>query len=249
MHRFSLSQMCTPPAARVLVGTAVLLGYIISARPAQADTFKFVIPTTTVQNALTAGILAANPSLDPNLYAFYDIYIRPSLPDDPVVPGGNNLPSYTAVSDVPPITSGADQWVASLDTFLFDAPNVSFRFTFSPLDSVLALVTPNPNVNGKIIDGRTAEQMPGSKTFQMWVASTSPLLAGSVNFQVFGYAYQFTTTAANSYASKSTIWSGNFNATGEEIPEPGSLLMLAGGSILFAILLRRRKATLGSHAA
>src|SRR6185436_8575662 len=136
---------------RVIAMFALSLAMLVAAPNAQATTFLFTVPTTTIQNALASAIAAGPHPDDPLLYGFYDVYIRPALPGDGV--GGNDLPSYTPVSDVSPLTSGNDQWSAGFNTPTFDA-HINFRFTAAGT-TLLALVTTNPNVAGKTIDGKT----------------------------------------------------------------------------------------------
>lgn len=217
----------------------------ITAQPGMASTYLFAIPTTTIQNALSTYISSPPPD-NPDLYAFYDIYLRPALPADAV--GGNDLPSYTPQSDTSPITSGSDQWSASTGTAPFDGSNISFRFTFSPLDTVIALVTTNSNVNGKTYESRTAEQMPGTDTFTMTVSSPSALLTGTIRWFVTGVAYEFASTSATSTMAKGVVFGGaTFDAAGTALPEPATLASIGGGLLLFAFALRRRGRTPGSR--
>jgi len=89
--------------------------------------------------------------------------------------------------------------------------------------------------------GRTAERMPGSDTFKMYVSSASTLLTGSIRFYFTAVGYQFTNTTANTVLFKGAQITGTFDAAGTATPEPSTMGALGGGSILFAILLRRRR--------
>jgi hypothetical protein len=207
-----------------------LLGGVL---PASASTYLFSVPTTTLQTSIATAIGANN-----QLYGFYDIYIRPALASDFV--GGNDLPSYTASYDLSPIATGNDQWSAGTGIAAGDGTNISFHFTFNPADSIIALVTTNANVNGKTYESRTGEQMPGADTFKMYVTSASTLLTGTIRFYFTAVGYQFTNTSATTVGVKGSQITGTFDTAGVATPEPSTLGALGSGSILLAILIRRR---------
>jgi hypothetical protein len=218
----------------ISVPILALLMLIGAARPSAASTYLFAVPETTLQTAITAAIAPVNTQL----FGFYDIYIRPALATDFV--GGNDLPSYTASYDLSPIPTGHDQWTAGTGIAAGDGTNMSFHFTFNPADSFIALVTANANVAGKTYESRTGEQMPGADTFKMYVTSASTLLTGTIRFYFTAVGYQFTNTSAAAIGTKGVQITGSFDAAGVPTPEPASVGAMAGGSILLAILLRRR---------
>ena len=82
--------------------------------------------------------------------------------------------------------------------------------------------------------------MPGADTFKMYVTSASTLLTGTIRFYFTAVGYQFTNTSAAAIGTKGVQIIGTFDAEGVATPEPSSIATLAGGSILLAILLRRR---------
>jgi hypothetical protein len=214
---------------------AALAVIAVTAPAAHAVTYKFVVPTTTIQGALDTSISGATL----NLYGFFEVYIRPALPADG--DGGQNVSSYTPAYDISPIVSGNDYWAASTGISPLDVSNNSFYFFSSGV--IRALITTNANVgNGQVVDGKTMEKMPGTDTFTMFLSTASGgFLPGTIRFIATGTAYKFTDSNATAFVNKTTIWSGTFDAVGSETPEPASMFSIAGGSLILALLNRRRR--------
>jgi hypothetical protein len=220
------------------------------AQPASATTFlyAFEVPESTIQSAFTSNI-GANASL----FAAWEVYIRPIQNADVCHNGitGAALSSYTLDSAGAPIPTGIDKWdadrnqkaLSGLDAFF------SIHFYFDNLDSKLALVTNNANVAGHSYTSPntnsgtlTGEQMPATDKFKMFISSKHSTITGTVNFQMYATALQFTDTTATIVASKSVIKGPiEFQATGyAATPEPAAWYGIIGGLALIAARLGKR---------
>lgn len=241
---------------RIWKPVLALLALIVCTQPASATTYLFSIPESTIQNALAASIGA-----NANLYAAYDISIRPIQAAD--IGGsqgmtGTALSNYTLSADGSPIPSGVDQWNADLNQHALSdlglgspySTFLSVHFYFNALDSKIALITNNTNVAGKTYvnpsgaGNVTGEQMPGTDTFKIWMNSTDPNIAGPVNFLFYATGLQFPDSSATSWAGKNVVKGPiEFSSVGQS-PEPSTIGMGLGGMVLMAVgYIRRRKAS------
>src|ERR1039457_2817182 len=178
--------MLTPSMKRIFsmsrCFTAAIFGLsllaIFAVQPASATTYSFVMPVANLQTALDSALgLAKNPAL----YGFYDLYIRPEVAGGDAY-GGNVIDfSSTEVGANPPITSSTDGWSADFGT-TGPSPTCDafpcFHFTYNPGDSVVALITPSTNFNGRVLPAPVslpAEQMPTTASFVMTINSPTPI--------------------------------------------------------------------------
>ena len=235
--------------------TSVILGLLLlvmfAVQPAAANTYSFVMPVSALQARLTASL---NPGQDANLFGFYDLYIRPKVTadgcDDESVPCTNmgNIIDFSSTEEgsESPIPSGADRWSAGSATTdpggeLCATALPCFHFTFDPLDTYLALITPNANVVGKMFDGRTGEQMPGNASFVMYVDSPTPITLGTpIRFEFFANAYEFKDLAVSGDNTKKVGYSGYIDVDAE-LPEPMPALTGGGGLLLLFVLAGMRR--------
>jgi hypothetical protein len=228
---------------------------LLSVQAASATTFlySFQIPESVILAAIN-NFNGANA----NLYATYDIYIRPIQSSD--VTGtsgitGTALTNYTLNSAGSPVPSGADMWDATNNV---NAPNDAFgghptymsvHFAFNVSDTFISLVTSNANVTGKNYQtGGTSspfykgEVMPGTDTFRMLISSTDSNLTSSVNFLMYITALQFTDSSATTLASKSVGKPPiELSFAGSNAPEPSTIGGALGGVLFMAAAWWRRR--------
>ena len=230
--------------------TLAILGILVFCQAASATTYLFTVPESTLQNALVTFLGGSGPAQN---FAVYDVYIRPIQTSD--IGGsitGPALSSYTLNSAGSPIPSGADQWNADINQHANSGldPFLSIHFYFNPADSLIALITNNPNVAGKSYTNPTTnsgtvigEVMANSKTFKMTISSTDPAITGNVNFLFYATALQFTNSSATTIATKGVVKGPiEFSLAGVNTPEPATVGVALGGlALMAASYVRRRK--------
>lgn len=244
--------MRTVDTKRVIFSLAVLGGLTLSG-PAKASTFQFVVPSALIQSAITNALNQVGS--DPNLYAFYDVYLRPAIDaevpliDDAYVANnqsGQVLPNYSIVDFASPLPSGPDMYTATAPVVAPpDGSVANVRFTFAGTDTVEALLSTNINVVGQVYvttpQSMTAELMPASN-FSITISS-APAFSGAVRFAVNAVGYQFANSQAlpSGVVDKPALVTGYFDAIGSEVPEPGVLFTMGTGLALLTLLAGRRR--------
>ena len=183
-----------------------------------------------------------------NVFAFYDIYLRPAVSSDfPAGGAGVLLPDYTLSSASPPVDTTADQWADTVNVMGAMNTSMTIHYTFAMSDTTLALVTPGTAaVTGKVYEpvtlpGVQAKVMPGTTDFDLTFTSTSAMVYAPVRFDVQGHVYQFADSSADSVSNKGVIYEGFLTATDADVPEPESLFTLGGGGLLLLLMAARRR--------
>ena len=130
-----------------ILGLSVLAMFAV--QPASANTYSFVMPVSALEIRLDASFGG-----NPQLYGFYDLYIRPKITADGTDNDGttgNIIVDFSLRADDAPITPRGtqDAWSANITT-RSGLPNFYFSAA-APGDAYIALITPNAAVAGKKI--------------------------------------------------------------------------------------------------
>jgi hypothetical protein len=219
--------------------------------------------------ALSGAISRAPLGPNPAQFAFYDFYIRPEIASD-AGHGLTNQPNpFVVITDYSMSASTATAPVpgcapAPCTSTYGAAPNIiepgpwlgaAAHFTFNPADNVIALVTINPNAGGQNYDGQASnpstvvgartEIMPSAATFAFTLDTSaySSFQTPQITFQVFALAIKYISLGNTAtLIAKNQSFVGNFDASGQEVPEPSTIFVAGGGLCLLALARIRRKA-------
>jgi hypothetical protein len=219
---------------------------MFAVQPASANTYSFVMPVSALEIRLDASFGG-----NPQLYGFYDLYIRPKITADGTDNDGttgNIIVDFSLRADDAPITPRGtqDAWSANITT-RSGLPNFYFSAA-APGDAYIALITPNAAVAGKTFavgsgDSRIGEQLPDSANFVLTLDSDTSITLGTpVRFEFSAFAYRFSDVTLSKESTKGTLVSGYIDLDiGPELPEPMPALTGGGGLLLLFGLAGMRR--------
>jgi hypothetical protein len=256
---------------RAMVLMVATLGILAASEVASATTYSFTIPTglqgtpdrNTILGALNIAVQNGTPPIDPNLYGFYDFYIRPQLSGDGTLPSSPNpvnlitnysMATSTVTAPVPgcvlPCVSAAYTATPNVAEPLLGGASAHFRFDAA--DNTIAIVSNNTSAGGHSYPAgannpfpnlATTEIMPSAAAFSFTLTTSeyTAFQTPQITFEIYALAVQYTDSTAATLAVKDKVYFSNFDATGEA-PEP-STMFIAGGGLCLMFLHRLRRKT------